>query len=197
MKSKLWKIGLLAVVAALTLCLAGCGESGGQTSTDEGQASQEINGATKVVIDRIDNLGTVTKDSGKAISWARQAYDALTDEEKQLVSNYQALEDAEAAYSKLAPSGSTSSGSGSASSASPSSSSGSSSSSHSSSSSSSSSKKETDSYYNPKDGSSLYEYSDGSKEITDGNGNVGRDKDGDGKLDEISTDGGKTWTKNK
>lgn len=66
-----------------------------------------------------------------------------------------------------------------------------------SSSSNSSSKKETDSYYNPKDGSSLYEYSDGSKEITDGNGNVGKDKDGDGTLDEISTDGGKTWEKNK
>lgn len=192
MKSKLWKIGLCAVIAALTLCLAGCGESENQSSTDESQASQEIDGATKVVIDRIDNLGTVTEDSGKAISWARQAYDALTDEKKQLVNNYSILEDAEAAYSKLVPSDSTSLGSDSPSA----SSSSSSSDSHSNSSSSSSSKKETDSYYNPKDGSSLYEYSDGSKEITDGYGNVGRDKDGDGKLDEISTDGGKTWKKN-
>ena len=49
----------------------------------------------------IDAIGTVSKDSGTAISAARKAYDALTDTQKGLVSNYTALMDAEAAYSRL------------------------------------------------------------------------------------------------
>lgn len=43
------------------------------------------------------------------------------------------------------------------------------------------------------DGYSYYEYSDGSAEITDGYGNVGRDSDGDGTIDELSYDSGETW----
>lgn len=43
------------------------------------------------------------------------------------------------------------------------------------------------------DGYSYYEYDDGSAEVTDGYGNVGRDSDGDGSLDSFSFDGGETW----
>lgn len=60
-------------------------------------------------------------------------------------------------------------------------------------SSSSSSKKETGSYYDTGTGSTMYKYSDGSSEITDGWGNVWRDNDGDGDPDEYSTDGAKSW----
>ena len=38
---------------------------------------------------------------------------------------------------------------------------------------------------------------DGTTEITDGYGNVGKDTDGDGKLDVYSSDSGKTWSKKK
>ncbi|MFR6087598.1 MAG: hypothetical protein ACLUIX_10475 [Oscillospiraceae bacterium] len=37
----------------------------------------------------IDAMGTVTLDSEEAIKAARGAYDALTDEQKELVGNYQ------------------------------------------------------------------------------------------------------------
>lgn len=66
-----------------------------------------------------------------------------------------------------------------------------------SSSSSSTSRKETGRYYDPKNGNRAYTYDDGSIEATDGWGNVVRDKNGDGKVDEYSTDGGLTWKKNK
>ena len=58
-------------------------------------------GAQKEVMDLIDAIGEVTAASGDAIRAARKAYDALTDEQKALVSNYQALLDAEARYRAL------------------------------------------------------------------------------------------------
>lgn len=238
MKSKFWKMVLIAGIAVLALGLTGCGGKA---------ATVEPTDATQAIIGNIDKIGTVTKDSEGAIKGLRAAYETLSDEQKSLVVNLTTLEDAEKAYSEIMSAdcvdkinaigevtlesntpikdarnaydaldeyGKTKvtnyetlasaelaleklNNAESSSKSSSSSSKPSSNGSKSSSSNSSSSKKETDSYYNPKDGSSLYEYSDGSKEITDGNGNVGRDKDGDGKLDEISTDGGKTWTKNK
>ena len=42
-----------------------------------------------------------------------------------------------------------------------------------------------------------YTNPDGTTEITDGYGNVGKDTDGDGKLDVYSSDSGKTWSKKK
>ena len=44
-----------------------------------------------------------------------------------------------------------------------------------------------------KDGSSIYANKDGSVDVTDGYGNVGRDTDGDGELDAFSSDGGNSW----
>ena len=49
----------------------------------------------------IDAIGTVTLDSEKAIKAARDAYVALTEEQKELVGNYQTLLDAEAKLADL------------------------------------------------------------------------------------------------
>ena len=48
-------------------------------------------------------------------------------------------------------------------------------------------------YYDESTGNTLYTYGDGSREYTDGFGNVVRDSDGDGKVDKASVDGGETW----
>lgn len=57
--------------------------------------------AANAVIEKIQAIGTVTLDSGNAISAARTAYDALTAEQKVLVINYSALTNAEKAYAEL------------------------------------------------------------------------------------------------
>ena len=49
----------------------------------------------------IDAIGDVTAESGEAIDAAREAYDALTDGQKALVSNYETLTAAEEAYAAL------------------------------------------------------------------------------------------------
>ncbi len=64
------------------------------------------------VIAKIDAIGKVTKDSGSDIKAARKAYDALSDAQKELVTNYQTLLDAEKSYKKLTrPTGGSSSSS--------------------------------------------------------------------------------------
>ena len=49
----------------------------------------------------IDAIGEVTLERGKAIETAEDAYDALTDEQKALVENYDTLLKARAEYNKL------------------------------------------------------------------------------------------------
>ena len=49
----------------------------------------------------ISAIGTVTAESKDAIEEARAAYDALTDEQKALVENYEVLTSAETEYSEL------------------------------------------------------------------------------------------------
>lgn len=58
--------------------------------------------AAASVKDLIRQIGTVTAESREAIQAARSAYDALTGTQKALVTNYQTLLDAEAAWQKLA-----------------------------------------------------------------------------------------------
>lgn len=53
------------------------------------------------VIKLIDAIGTVSKDSGNAIAAARTAYNKLSDAEKALVTNYDKLLSAEAAYAEI------------------------------------------------------------------------------------------------
>ena len=60
-------------------------------------------GAHHEVIDLIDAIGPVTKDSGAAIKAARDAYNELTDAQKKLVTNYDKLTAAEARWSELNP----------------------------------------------------------------------------------------------
>ena len=61
--------------------------------------------AADAVITMIDAIGEVTKESKDAIEAARAAYDALTDAQKQLVTNYDALTKAEEAYKGIAATG--------------------------------------------------------------------------------------------
>ena len=59
--------------------------SSGKNPTSENRAAaREVKGL-------IEAIGTVTKDSGAAIKAAREAYDALTDAQKELVPNYDTL----------------------------------------------------------------------------------------------------------
>lgn len=64
-----------------------------QAEEDEKAASQ--------VEQLIDAIGTVTQDSGQAIAAAREAYNALTEAQKELVDNYGVLQQAEADFSAL------------------------------------------------------------------------------------------------
>lgn len=75
------------IVLALAVCLllTGCGKSK----------------AVKNVETQIDALGTITEQSGGALSEARRSYADLEKKEQSHVSNYQALQDGEMAYARL------------------------------------------------------------------------------------------------
>lgn len=66
-----------------------------------GKTDGEDQKAADAVRDLIDAIGAVTADSGEAIRAARAAYDALTDEQKKLVGNYDVLTAAERQYAAL------------------------------------------------------------------------------------------------
>ncbi len=57
--------------------------------------------AASAVSDLIDQIGTVTKDSGDKITAARDAYEKLTEQQKNLVTNYGTLTAAEEAYARI------------------------------------------------------------------------------------------------
>lgn len=57
--------------------------------------------AVKLAMMQIDSIGTVTMGAGNAITMARQTYDALTEEQKAMVTNLDVLVAAEAAYAQL------------------------------------------------------------------------------------------------
>lgn len=58
-------------------------------------------GDAAAVVDLINAIGTVTKDSGSKIAAARSAYNQLSSDQKKLVSNYALLTQAELAYARL------------------------------------------------------------------------------------------------
>ena len=70
-------------------------------SKEEGGTGFGKDTAIEKVENLINAIGTVTLDSKDKIDAARKAYDALTYTQKQDVSNYRKLTDAEAAYAKL------------------------------------------------------------------------------------------------
>ena len=57
--------------------------------------------AAEAVVAQINAIGTVERSSKAAIEAARSAYEALTQEQKALVTNYSVLTDAEAAFAAL------------------------------------------------------------------------------------------------
>ncbi|MCI8452005.1 MAG: hypothetical protein HFJ74_05835 [Eggerthellaceae bacterium] len=137
----------------------------------------------------VDEIGEVESASEKSVEEAWSVYDSLTSDERSRVTNSDKLKEAKksvdakakaereaAAEAKKSTSSSKSSSS-------------------SSSKKSSSTKEETGRYYDPKTGGTLYTYSDGTEEYTDGWGNAVRGKNG--KADEYTTDGGETWHKYK
>ena len=64
-------------------------------------ATAEDQQKAKDVMDKISKIGNVTKDSEQDIKDARKAYDALTDLQKLLVDNYEALTAAETKFAML------------------------------------------------------------------------------------------------
>ncbi len=78
------------------------GRPGQSTSNGSyGNTTDETHKAVNEVMELISAIGTVTKDSGAKIQAAREAYDRLSDAQKKLVSNYETLTLAEAAYAEL------------------------------------------------------------------------------------------------
>ena len=72
------------------------------TNAEARYAELELNdNNASQVVSAIDSIGDVTLDSKAKIDEVRSSYDALTDYEKTLVSNYETLTNAEAAYNEL------------------------------------------------------------------------------------------------
>ena len=74
------------------------------TDRDEGGSvtiTTEDRAAAKEVKELIETIGTVDENSAEAIEAARAAYEALTDAQKELVSNLDVLKEAEKAYAEL------------------------------------------------------------------------------------------------
>lgn len=72
-----------------------------EEATDEKKEDSEDQKAADKVIGYIDDIGTVNLASEAAIEKARDEYDALTDEQKELVTNYSVLKAAESEYEEL------------------------------------------------------------------------------------------------
>ena len=69
----------------------------GNEEPEEPQTPEEA----QAVIDLIDQIGTVTLENREAIEAARNAYDALTEEQQSYVTNYSVLTAAEAELKAL------------------------------------------------------------------------------------------------
>ena len=97
--------GILIAVIAAAVLLVGClGVFGYFVVSDrqEAVAQEEADqSAAQHVRDLIASIGAVSLGSGDAISSARSAYDALTTDQKDLVTNYSTLTAAEKDYQEL------------------------------------------------------------------------------------------------
>ena len=74
---------------------------GGGSSSSGTKIPEADRTAAREAKNLIANIGTVTEASGNAIKAARSAYDALTDDQKELVPNYDDLLEAEKKYAEL------------------------------------------------------------------------------------------------
>ena len=77
------------------------GGAGGGGCVSGGTTVSADQTAADAVIKLINAIGTVSENSGSAISAARSGYDALTDTQKKLVTNYNKLTQAEQVFSSL------------------------------------------------------------------------------------------------
>lgn len=92
-----------SVLAAETVEAVGAALTAAKTDMDAVRTDRQLSDdeAVKKVSDAIAAIGNVTTESEEAIKAARAAYDALSDELKARVENYNVLEDAEAALEEL------------------------------------------------------------------------------------------------
>ena len=96
---------MLCAFMALSLCAVAFGAEIEQEIMDAVAQRAADQRAAAAVVARIESIGEVVKTSGDKIKSARTAYDALTDSQKALVTNYEKLTRAEAAYLTIAPTG--------------------------------------------------------------------------------------------
>ena len=91
--------GKQAIAAATTEQEVATALATAKANADKVKTNAQLNAEeAQVAIDAINAIGSVTVDSGSAITAARQAYDALSDEAKLLVANYAVLQQAETDY---------------------------------------------------------------------------------------------------
>ena len=96
---------MLCAFMALSFCAVAFGAQPEQDLMDAVAQRAADQRAAAAVVARIEAIGEVVKTSGDKIKAARTAYDALTDSQKALVTNYEKLTKAEAAYLTVAPTG--------------------------------------------------------------------------------------------
>ncbi len=92
---------MLSLLASL-VAVSGCGQSqSGESDSPVLGAREEASSAAREVMDAIDGIGPVTLQSEEMITEIEALYDALTEEEKAEVSNYDVLVAARSALDQL------------------------------------------------------------------------------------------------
>jgi len=97
-KKKGW---LIALIVALVITLGTITAVSVSKRIEQDQIAETNRNKAQEVIDMIDNLGTITLSSESAINRAENAYNALTSEQKALVTNYYKLTSARSTYEHL------------------------------------------------------------------------------------------------
>lgn len=97
-KKKGWLIAFIVVAVLIAGTITTCSIS---KAVKENQIAETNRNEAQKVIDLIDAIGEVTLSSGPAITRAENAYNALTSDQKALVTNYSKLTAARAKYEKL------------------------------------------------------------------------------------------------
>lgn len=97
-KKKGWIIACIVVAAVIACTVTTCSIV---KVVEQNQIAETNRNKAQEVITLIDNIGTVTLNSGSAITSAENAYNALTSEQKSLVTNYSTLVTARNTYEQL------------------------------------------------------------------------------------------------
>lgn len=97
-KKKGWLIAFIVVAVLIAGTITTCSIS---KAVKENQIAETNRNEAQKVIDLIDAIGEVTLSSGPAITRAENAYNALTSDQKALVTNYSKLTAARSKYEQL------------------------------------------------------------------------------------------------